>query len=120
MGKAVLISYNGLKRSLGVAQTYLSLQSTSALIDQSTFECQRYKGLIRYSAFESEIEAIVIQGDMAITLGRETVKPIGNAPMAGQTVLRRYTHVWLRKDGRWRQLARHANIVCAEPLKTAK
>ncbi len=44
MGKAVLISYNGLKRSLGVAQTYLSLQSISALIDQSTFECQRYKG----------------------------------------------------------------------------
>ncbi len=72
------------------------------------------EGRIRYSAFESEIEAIVIHGDMVITMGREKVKPIGNAPMAGQTVLRRYTQVWLKKDGRWRQIARHANIVCPE------
>ncbi len=77
------------------------------------------EGLIRYSAFESEIESIFVQGDVAITMGRETVKPVGNAPMAGQTVRRRYTHVWLRKDGRWRQLARHANVVCAESRPSA-
>ena len=69
------------------------------------------EGFIRYSSFESEIEAIVIHGDTVITMGRETVKPIGKAPMAGQTVLRRYTHVWLKENGRWRQIARHASVV---------
>ncbi len=71
------------------------------------------EGFIRYSSFESEIEAIVIHGDTVITMGRETVKPIGDAPMAGQTVRRRYTHVWLKENGRWRQVARHASVVCS-------
>ncbi len=90
----------------------------NAPINQVTSKTEVLKrvreGLIRYSAFDIEIESLVIQGDLVITMGRETVKPIGNAPLAGQTVLRRYTHVWLRKNGHWKQIARHANFVCPE------
>src|SRR5215510_8202068 len=43
------------------------------------------RGLIRYSSFERQIEAVRVQGDVAITMGSEKVAPIGDAPRAGQT-----------------------------------
>lgn len=55
---------------------------------------------------------IKFQGETAIVMGKETVKPDGNAPGAGQTSLRRYTNVWMRSNGKWQLIARHANIVC--------
>jgi hypothetical protein len=44
-------------------------------------------------------------------MGGETIQPIGNAPQAGQTVQRRFTHVWKNEEGVWRLVARHANII---------
>jgi ketosteroid isomerase-like protein len=70
------------------------------------------KGQIHYSSFESEIEYVRIDGDIAIVMGRETVQPVGDAPLAGETVERRYTHVWQRQGGTWLLIARHANNVC--------
>lgn len=69
-------------------------------------------GSIHYSSFVREIETITFQGEMAIVMGKETVKPDGNAPGAGQTILRRYTNVWMKSKGKWLLIARHANIIC--------
>jgi ketosteroid isomerase-like protein len=69
-------------------------------------------GSIHYSSFVREIEAIAFQGETAIVMGKETVKPDGNAPGAGQTIVRRYTNIWMKRDGKWLLTARHANIVC--------
>ncbi|MEJ7560891.1 MAG: nuclear transport factor 2 family protein [Pedobacter sp.] len=68
-------------------------------------------GFIDYSLFESNLEDIMIFKDMVITMGSETIKPIRNAPMAGQTVNRRYTQVWMKRKGEWKLIARHANII---------
>jgi ketosteroid isomerase-like protein len=68
------------------------------------------RGLIHYSSFESTIEFIRVDGDLAIVMGAETVRPTGKAPFAGQTVKRRFTHIWKKDDG-WRLVARHANIL---------
>lgn len=69
------------------------------------------QGLIHYSIFDRRIEHLRVDGDLAIVMGGETVQPTGNAPLAGQTVRRRFTHVW-RKDGAdWRLIARHANNI---------
>ena len=68
-------------------------------------------GAIDYSSFRLEIEAILIRGETVVVMGNETVKPIGNAPLAGQTVRRRYTHIWMKRNGEWRLTARHANVV---------
>lgn len=68
-------------------------------------------GAIHYTLFERSIEALRIDGDIAFVMGGETIKPTGEAPQAGQTVRRRFTHVW-KKDGEtWRLVARHANIL---------
>lgn len=69
-------------------------------------------GLIKYSSIVQEIESVLIHGDTAIVMGLETVKPIGNAPGAGQTLRRRYTNIWMKKNGQWRLTARHASIIC--------
>lgn len=68
-------------------------------------------GFIDYSLFESVLEEIMIFKDMVITMGSETIKPVRNAPMAGQTVNRRYTQVWMKRKGAWKLVARHANII---------
>ena len=71
------------------------------------------QGLAAYSSFERNIERVLMEGDLAIVMGRETIKPMGNAPMAGQTVPRRFTHIWKKEGGAWRLLARHANVIAA-------
>ena len=69
-------------------------------------------GNIHYSSFVREIETIAFQSEMAIVMGKETVKPDGNAPGVGQTILRRYTNIWMKRDSKWLLTARHANIIC--------
>lgn len=68
-------------------------------------------GTIDYSSFARDIEAILFHGDVVIVMGSETITPVNKAPFAGQTVRRRYTHFWMRRDGEWRLTARHANVV---------
>lgn len=70
-------------------------------------------GSIHYSSFVREIEKITFQGETAIVMGKETVKPVENAPGAGQTIQRRFTNIWMKRDGKWLLIARHANIICA-------
>lgn len=70
-------------------------------------------GSIHYSSFVREIETIRFQGETAFVMGKETVKPDANAPGAGQTIQRRFTNVWMKSQDKWRLVARHANIICA-------
>lgn len=69
-------------------------------------------GTIDYASFVREIEKIIFHGDTVITMGLETIKPVGKAPFAGQTVRRRYTHFWMKRNGTWLLTARHANVIC--------
>ncbi len=69
-------------------------------------------GIIDYSSFVRDIETMLFHGDTVILLGLETIKPVGKSPFAGQTVRRRFTHFWMKKNGKWLLTARHANIIC--------
>lgn len=69
-------------------------------------------GIASYSSFVREIESVVFHKNTAIVMGLETVKPIGNAPLAGQTVRRRFTNIWMKNKGKWHMAARHANVIC--------
>jgi ketosteroid isomerase-like protein len=85
------------------------LPNRSALLDHFR------KGMTTRSSFERSIEQVRVDGDMAIVMGAETIKPIGNAPRAGQTVHRRFTNIWKKEGGTWRLWARHANNVIPAP-----
>lgn len=65
-----------------------------------------------YSSFTREIEEILVRGDLVFTMGNEVVVPAGDNPRAGQSIKRRYSNVWLKENGNWKLVARHANEVC--------
>jgi ketosteroid isomerase-like protein len=68
-------------------------------------------GVLVITAFDRQIEYLKVYGDTAILAGRETVTWGGKMPNAGRTESLRITVVWMRRDGVWRQVARHANVV---------
>jgi hypothetical protein len=71
-------------------------------------------GMIGYSTFERVIEQMQFQRDIVITMGYETFvsrNPIPGAK-AGLTYKRRFTNIWMKKKGKWQQIARHASIIC--------
>ena len=69
-------------------------------------------GGIDYSSFVREVETMLFHGDTVISMGLETIKPVGKALFAGQTMRRRFTHFWMKRDGKWLLTARHANVIC--------
>jgi ketosteroid isomerase-like protein len=71
-----------------------------------------HEGVIRYTSFERFPEKFLFFTDMVVVMGSETVVPAKGAPNAGKTLQRRYTNVWMKRDGRWRLTVRHANNVC--------
>jgi ketosteroid isomerase-like protein len=75
------------------------------------------KGVIRYTSFERYPETFLFFKDMAVVMGNETVVPAKGAPNAGKTMQRRYTNVWMMRDGKWRLTVRHANNVCPDMLE---
>lgn len=69
-------------------------------------------GTIKYSSFTRDVEKVVLKGDVAITMGSETVVPAGSSPQAGQAIKRRFTNIWMRENNQWMLVARHASVIC--------
>ncbi|PTX15294.1 ketosteroid isomerase-like protein [Pontibacter mucosus] len=70
------------------------------------------QGVIRYTSFERTPETFLFFDDMVVVMGSEIVVPAKGAPNAEKRIQRRYTNIWMKKDGRWRLTVRHANNVC--------
>jgi len=73
------------------------------------------KGMTTRSSYERRVEHIRVDGDIAIVMGAEMITPTGNAPLAGQTVHRRFTNIWKKESGSWHLWARHANVIPPPP-----
>ena len=73
-------------------------------------------GMIDYSSFERIVEEIRIENNTVITMGYEIFVSRTDIPgaRAGQAVKRRFTNIWMKKKGRWLQIARHASIICGQ------
>ena len=84
---------------------------TSSL--DSVIALQR-NSLLNYSLFERNIEAIQFHKKFVITMGNESFVSRNDTPgvKAGQRYTRRFTNIWMKKKGKWRQVARHASIIC--------
>ncbi len=70
------------------------------------------RGVVDYASFVREIETVLIHGKTVVTMGRETIVMSQNSPQKGQTIKRRFTNVWMKRNGKWLLTARHASIIC--------
>lgn len=68
-------------------------------------------GFLVITSFQRDIEYLRAYGDTVIVAGSETVVWGGKMPNAGRTEHLRITAVWMKQQGRWQEVARHANIV---------
>ena len=71
-------------------------------------------GFLIITAFERQIEYVRVYGDTVIVAGSETATWGGKMPNAGKREHLRFTGIWMIQNGRWQQVARHANIVPAQ------
>ena len=73
-------------------------------------------GVLTYSKFERNIEKILLHDSVIIVMGNELVvpktAPKGSSHDTNQPIKRRFTNVWMRKNGKWILIARHANNIC--------
>jgi uncharacterized protein (TIGR02246 family) len=68
-------------------------------------------GFLVITSYERNIEYLREYGDTIIVAGSETVVWGGKMPNAGKAEHLRFTAVWMNRQGRWQEVARHANIV---------
>ena len=68
-------------------------------------------GVINYTSFVREPETILFYGATVVVMGRETIKQKDSASTE-QTVRRRYTNIWVKRNGKWLLTARQASIIC--------
>ncbi len=89
-------------------------RNTIALNRAAVFKNQQ-QGLIDYSSFERVIEQMQVQENVVITMGYELFVAKHNLQeaKAGQPTKRRFTNVWMKRNGQWLQIGRHASIICS-------
>ncbi|MBZ5629738.1 MAG: nuclear transport factor 2 family protein [Acidobacteriia bacterium] len=68
-------------------------------------------GVLAIAPYERRIEYLRVYGDTVIVAGSEDVTWGGRMPNVGKTEHLRFTGIWMRQQGRWQEVARHANIV---------
>lgn len=92
---------------------------------EKTLALWRNRG-IGHDRFDRAVESVILDGDVGVVAGRETVQPSTDSIAGqrradgGQPVERRFTNVWLWKGGRWQFLARHANEKVAQRVATSR
>lgn len=85
------------------------------VLSREQFLANMRRGEIAAERFERTAEDISISGNVAVVMGRETFTPIATSELGrtfgAKPLKRRYTNIYIRQEGRWLWLARHANVV---------
>lgn len=66
-------------------------------------------GQISYTSYKGVMEDMIINGDIAISMGHETVVAVTGNINGGKPVERRYTNVWKKGKEGWMLIARHGS-----------
>jgi ketosteroid isomerase-like protein len=68
-------------------------------------------GFLVITPYDRQIDYLRGYGETVIEAGSETAVWGGKMPNAGKAEYLRFTGVWMKQQGRWQEVARHANIV---------
>ena len=94
------------------AADYVVNNPLNEVVDASKGRIQ--SGTRTYSSFSRDIERVLIHENTVIVMGQETVVPSGTASDAGRTIVRRFTNIWMLREGKWLLTARQATVICKE------
>jgi hypothetical protein len=88
---------------------------TNRILSHDQFLAMMRNGQIGAEAFERTVESVSIHGDVGVVMGSEVFTPTAESEL-GRTygtrpLKRRYTNVYVLDHGKWKWLARHANVV---------
>ncbi len=112
LGLACLVWLGGL-----FVSTHSRMPTQSNATDkQASAEQEQVLGMVKsgflvITAYDRQIEYVRVYGDTVIVAGSETVTWGGQMPNAGKVEHLRFTAIWMKQEGRWQEVARHANIV---------
>jgi len=68
-----------------------------------------------YERLDRNIEKLTVySNELVMTMGSEVVKRKPPMTLAGQILTRRFTHVWMKTNGKWQLAIRHANFICMD------
>ena len=81
---------------------FVGKQQVLALITSDT---------LAFTSYDRQIEYVHAYRSVVVVAGSETVVWAGRMPMAGARTPLRFTALWMKRGGRWREVARHANVV---------
>lgn len=110
--RAVLKKDTGMLRKIWDKDYIVNAASNRIVLSSDDMFARPVLTQTTYSSFTREIEQILIKGDIVFSMGSEVIVAEGNIPKAGQPVKRRYTNIWMKQNGTWKLVARHANVVC--------
>jgi ketosteroid isomerase-like protein len=68
-------------------------------------------GFLVITSYDRDIEYARVYGDTVVLAGSERVVWGGKMPNAGKAEQLRFTAIWMKQQGRWQEVVRHANIV---------
>ena len=89
------------------------------VLTRAQFLANTRSGEISAEAFERTPEDVTISGNTAVVMGREVFTPSAASELGRlygtRALLRRYTNIYVLEHGRWRWLARQANVVTLPP-----
>jgi len=66
---------------------------------------------LAFRSYDRRIEYVHAYDGFVVVAGTELVVWAGGMPLAGLSSSLRFTALWIERDGRWQEVARHANIV---------
>lgn len=73
-------------------------------------------GVLTYTKFERSIDKVLVHDSVVVVMGGELVVPKtgpkGSSHDTHEAIKRRFTDVWMRMDGKWLMIARHASNIC--------
>ncbi len=64
------------------------------------------------TSFTRVVEQILVRENTVFSMGSEKVVTSGIEAGAEKTLKRRYTNIWMKNNGAWKLVARHANVIC--------
>ena len=96
------------------APEFLVNNPANIVVTKSDVAALIRSGKLDYEQFDRVIEKVSIIDNTAIVMGREEIAPQGVTDHAGKQLTRRFTNIWMKRNGEWKSVARQATIAAVE------